>query len=108
MNDILKQKTITQSITLAVGNTLVVTLGSNYTTPFRWAPDMKVSDPSVIKQISHEFVHPTTDALGAPGSEVWTFSALKAGTTRITTSYASIVGRNARPACTYTADVTVQ
>ncbi len=108
MDDVLRQSVITQNITLAVGNTLVVKLGSNYTTPYRWTPETQIGDPSVLKQNSHEFVQPTSDALGAPGTEVWTFSALKPGTTTITTSYASIVGKDPKPTCTYTATVTVQ
>ena len=94
MDDVLKQNVITQNITLAVGNTLIVKLGSNYTTPYRWTPDTKIGDPAIIKQISHEFVQPTSDALGAPGTEVWTFTALKPGTTTITTSYTSFVGKD--------------
>jgi inhibitor of cysteine peptidase len=108
MDDVLRQSSITQNITLAVGNTLTVKLGSNYTTPYRWKPDTKIGDPSILKQESHEFVQPTSDALGAPGTEQWTFDALKAGTTTITTSYASIVGKDPKPTCTYTATVTVQ
>ncbi len=108
MDDVLRQSAITQSITLAVGNTLTVKLGSNYTTPYRWKPDTKIDDPSILKQESHEYVKPTTDALGAPGTEQWTFAALKPGTTTITTSYASIVGKDPKPTCTYTATVTVQ
>ena len=108
MDDVLKQNVITQNITLAVGNTLVVKLGSNYTTPYRWTPDTKIGDSAIIKQVSHEFVQPTSDALGAPGTEVWTFTALKPGTTTITTSYTSFVGKDTKPACTYTANVTVQ
>ncbi|WP_082459993.1 MULTISPECIES: protease inhibitor I42 family protein [unclassified Mycobacterium] len=108
MNDVLTQSVITQGITLAVGNTLVVKLGSNYTTPYRWAPDMKIGDSGVLKQTSHEFVPPSSDALGAPGTEVWTFTALKPGTTTVGTSYTSFVGKDSKPACTYTANVTVQ
>lgn len=108
MDDVLRHSVITQNITLAVGNTLVVRLGSNYTTPYRWKPQTQIGDPSVLKQNGHEFVQPTSDALGAPGTEVWTFSALKPGTTTITTSYASIVGKDPKPTCTYTATVTVQ
>lgn len=108
MDDVLNQKVITQNITLAVDNTLIVKLGSNYTTPYRWAPETKIGDPTIIKQISHEFVQPTSGALGAPGMEVWTFAALKPGTTTITTSYTSFVGKDAKPVCIYTADVTVQ
>lgn len=108
MDDVLKQSSIAQSVTLTVGNTLKVVLGSNYTTPYRWTIDTKIGDSSIVKQTGHEFVKPTTDAAGAPGTEVWTFTALKAGTTTISTDYTSFVGRNNKPACTYTATVTVQ
>jgi inhibitor of cysteine peptidase len=108
MDDVLKQNSITQNITLAVGNTLKVQLGSNYTTPYRWTPDAKIGDPGIVQQTSHVFVQPTTDALGAPGTEVWTFTALKAGTTTISTHYSSFVGKNTTPMCMYTAIVTVQ
>ena len=108
MDDVLKQSVITQNVTLSVGNTLTVKLGSNYSTPYRWTPDTKIGDSMIVKQTSHEFVQPTTDAMGAPGSEVWTFTALKPGTTTITTYYTSFVGRNATPKCAYNANVTVQ
>lgn len=108
MDDVLKQGVITQAVTLSVGNTLTVKLGSNYSTPYRWKPDTKIGDPSILKQESHEFEQPTTDALGAPGAEVWTFAALKPGTTTISNGYASIVGKDSQPTCTYTATVTVQ
>lgn len=108
MSDVLRQGAITQNVTLAVGNTLTVKLGSNYSTPYRWAIDTKIGDSTIVKQTSHEFVHPTSDALGAPGTEVWTFAALKPGKTTITTSYTSIVGKNPQPSCVYTANVTVQ
>ena len=108
MDDVLKQSSISQNVTLPVGNTLKVQLGANYTTPYRWTVDAQIGDPGIVQQTSHRFVHPTTDALGAPGTEVWTFTALKAGTTTISTSYSSFVGKNSTPVCTYTATVTVQ
>ncbi|WP_084187917.1 protease inhibitor I42 family protein [Mycobacterium paraffinicum] len=108
MNEVLTQSVVTQSIALAVGNTLVVKLGSNYTTPYRWAPEMKIGDPGVLKQESHEFVPPSSDALGAPGTEVWKFTALRPGTTTIGTDYTSFVGKDTKPSCTYTANVTVK
>lgn len=108
MSDVLKQGVITQNVTLAVGNTLTVKLGSNYSTPYRWMIDTKIGDPTIVKQTGHEFMQPTSDALGAPGTEVWTFRVLRPGTTTIVTSYVSIVGKDTKPACTYTAEVTVQ
>jgi inhibitor of cysteine peptidase len=108
IDDVLTQRVITQNVTLAVGNTLTVKLASNYTTPYRWTPDTKIGDETIVKQTGHRFVHPTTDALGAPGTEVWTFTALKPGTTTISTSYTSFVARDAPPKCVYNATVTVQ
>jgi inhibitor of cysteine peptidase len=108
MGDVLKQSAITQDVTVGVGNTLTVKLGSNYSTPYRWTIDTKIGDPTILKQTGHEFVQPTSDALGAPGTEVWTFTALKAGATTITTSYKSFVGKDPKPTCTYTTNVTVQ
>ncbi len=108
MDDVLRQRVITQSITLAVGNTLIVKLGSNYSTPYRWTADATIGDPAIVKQTSHEYVGPSSGSMGAPGTEVWTLTALKAGTTTISTNYASFVASDNTPVCTYTANVTVQ
>jgi inhibitor of cysteine peptidase len=108
MDEVLKQHTITQNATVGVNHSLRVTLGSNFTTPYRWAPDMKIGDSTILKQTDHDFVRPTSGSMGAAGSEVWNFTALKAGTTTITTTYTSFVGKDSSPACTYTAIVTVQ
>jgi inhibitor of cysteine peptidase len=108
MDDVLKQSVITQNVTLPVGNTLTVKLGSNYTTPYRWTGETKIGDATIVKQTSHQFVQPTTDALGAPGTEVWTFAALKPGITTITTYYTSFVGHDPTPKSTFNATVTVQ
>ncbi len=108
MDEVSKQNSITQNATLMVGNTLKVQLGSNYTTPYRWTADMKVGDSSILKQEGHVYVKPSTDALGAPGNEIWTFTALKAGTTTISTNYASFVGKNPPTVCQYSATITVQ
>ncbi len=71
-----------------VGEELTVTLGSNPTTGFQWSEDAEISDESVIKQVSHEFVGPGIDKPpGTPGEDVWTFKALKEGTTTISLEY---------------------
>jgi inhibitor of cysteine peptidase len=108
MDDVLKQSVITQNVTLDVGNTLTVKLASNYTTPYRWKADTKIDDPTIVKQTDHEFVHPTTDVRGAPGTEVWTFAALKPGTTTISTNYTSFGGKDTTLKCTYNATGTVR
>ncbi len=71
-----------------VGEELTVTLGSNPTTGFRWSEDAEISDESIIKQVSHKFVGPGIDKPpGTSGEEVWTFKALKKGTTTISVEY---------------------
>ncbi|GAH52060.1 unnamed protein product, partial [marine sediment metagenome] len=57
------------------------------TTGYQWCEEAEISDESVIKQVSHKFVGPETTAPGTPGEEVWTFKALKAGTTTISMEY---------------------
>ncbi len=108
MDDVLKQSVIGQDVTLAVGNTLKVTLGSNHTTPYHWTPVAKIGDSTIVKQTSHDYVRPNSGLMGAPGAEVWMFTALKPGTTTIVTDYTSIVGSDPAPVCTFTARVTVQ
>ena len=58
-------------VTLSVGDTLKVSLGSNYTTPYRWTADAKIADPGILQQTDHRYVKPSTDMMGAPGTEVW-------------------------------------
>jgi len=108
MDDVLNMSSITQTVTLPVGNTLTIELGSNYSTPYRWTADAVIGDSTIVKQTDHEFVQPTTDTLGAPGTEVWTFAVLKPGTTTITTKYTSFVGGDTTPKSTYVATVKVQ
>ncbi|MFY2858991.1 protease inhibitor I42 family protein [Mycobacterium sp. THU-M104] len=108
MDEVLHKDNITQNVTLDVGNTLTVKLGSNYSTPYRWEADARIGDSSIVRQSGHRYVQPTTERMGAPGTEVWTFDALRRGTTTVTTYYSSFVGKDSKPACTYAAIVTVQ
>jgi len=75
-----------------VGGELTVTLGSNPTTGYQWLEDAKISDESIVKQTSHEFIAPETDMLGVPGKEVWVFKALERGTTTILLEYCRWTG----------------
>ncbi|GFG68032.1 hypothetical protein MKUB_55220 [Mycobacterium kubicae] len=108
IDEVMNQSAVTREETLLVGNTLRVSLGSNHTTPFRWTAEAKIGDPTILKQTSHEYQAPNTNRMGAPGNDVWTFVMLKPGTTTIVANYASIVGADTTPACTFTAKVTVR
>ncbi len=83
-----KQANIVQDVTAGVGSTITVTLCSNPTTGFQWGEQAQISDTKVVKQTSHKMVAPAnTGMVGAPGNEVWTFEALKAGASTISFSY---------------------
>ena len=108
IDDVLTHSVVGRDVALAVGDTLKVALGSNHTTPYRWTTDAKIGDATIVKQTSHDYLRPKSELMGAPGSEVWIFAALKAGTTTIVTDYAGIVGSDPAPVCTFTARVTVR
>ena len=66
-----------------VGEELTVTLGSNPTTGFQWQENATIGDEGIVEQTDHRFVASDSNAPGSPGQDVWTFKALKKGTTII-------------------------
>lgn len=106
--DLQKQKFITRSIALAVGDTLTLILASNGSTGFAWTAEAQISDPTVVQQTGHETVESTTTMPGAWGTEVWTFTAIKAGATAISTDYSQPWEGGSKKVWTFTAQVTVQ
>jgi len=89
-NDFSEQQQISQSIEVSAGDSLKLTLCSNPTTGFKWAETAQISDQTVLKQTSHEFISPESTPPpppGTPGQEVWTFEALKSGTSTVSLEY---------------------
>lgn len=78
---------IVQEVTVAPGALITITLCSNPSTGFSWGEQAQISDKAVLKQASHKTVASTTDMPGAPGNQVWTFEALKAGSSSAAFSY---------------------
>jgi inhibitor of cysteine peptidase len=107
MGDVINEKVITRDITLAVGDTLKVSLGANHTTPYSWTAEMQIGEPSILQQTKHEYVAPKSSPgfVGAPGAEIWTFAALKAGATTVATEY--VMSASPTPRCAFTANVNV-
>ncbi|MCJ7516328.1 MAG: protease inhibitor I42 family protein [Dehalococcoidia bacterium] len=87
-DDFNTQPSASKQVAVATGNTFTVTLCSNATTGFKWSEAAQISDQTVVQQTGHEFIAPQgTGMVGAPGSEVWTFKALKKGTSTINMEY---------------------
>lgn len=51
----------------------MIKLKSNPTTGYSWI--LKTYDPKLINLMSHRYVRPATNLIGASGYELWTFSA---------------------------------
>ena len=82
------QPNVTRQMTAAAGNLFTVTLCSNATTGYQWPESAQISDPTVVQQLSHVAVGPqATGLVGAPGTEVWTFKALKKGKSVLSMEY---------------------
>jgi inhibitor of cysteine peptidase len=75
-----------KQVELSVGESLVVTLASNVSTGYSWTLT-GISDESVLQKTKNEYVAPKTNLMGAGGTEVWTFKALKKGTSTISMGY---------------------
>jgi inhibitor of cysteine peptidase len=86
-DDFVQQKYLTRNIGANIGDEVKITLPSNPSTGFRWALD-SVSDATILKQEGDsEYILPESSAVGAGGQEIWTFKALKRGTSRISLAY---------------------
>ena len=87
-DDFGQQANLSKQLNVAAGSTFTVTLCSNKTTGFSWSEAAQISDPAVVEQVSHTFNAPeNTGLVGAPGSEIWTFRALKKGNSNIKVEY---------------------
>jgi inhibitor of cysteine peptidase len=84
-----KQKDIVRDITVSAGATFSMTLCSNGTTGFQWGEKTQIGDQQVLQQTSYNVVaaQNTGGKVGVPGTEVWNFKALKAGTSTVYVEY---------------------
>jgi len=76
-----------QQVEIAVDGSLTVTLDSNASTGFQWVL-VSIGDETVLEKVANTYEAPEdTDMVGAPGKEIWTFSALKKGTSTVSMEY---------------------
>lgn len=86
-DDFSQTNDITKSLSVSVGSTFTVTLCSNATTGYQWSENANIGDTTIVEQVSQKMMAPESDLVGAAGKQVWTFKALKAGTTTISMDY---------------------
>lgn len=92
-NEFNGQKHVTREVILSRGDQLTVDLRSNPSTGFKWGEQTANNNPSVVRQVKYESRGPgprpggASPPPGAPGTEVWTFEALKSGVATLSFSY---------------------
>jgi inhibitor of cysteine peptidase len=74
-------------VALHIGDTLRIELEANATTGYEWS--LGLVDPSIVQQRGEpEYIGPEQALPGAGGTSVWTFEAVRSGTTQLVLHYA--------------------
>ena len=96
-----------KEVEVAVGGSFTVILESNPTTGFMWEL-ARNTDEAVLELVDQEFIAPETALIGAGGKELWTFKALKKGTSEISMEYRRPWEQGVQPAETFVLTVLVK
>lgn len=107
-DELTQQKNVSRQIEVCPGYTVTVYLCSNPSTGFSWSESADISDQSVIRQISHEFIAPKEQIPGAPGKEMWFMKAGEKGTGTVKMVYSRPGEAAVKPEWTFTLTVTIK
>lgn len=69
-----------------VGDTFKIELESNATTGYQWQLAKSLNE-KIVKLVSSKYILPSSNLVGAGGTEVWTFKGIKEGKTKISLKY---------------------
>jgi len=75
-----------EEVLVEPGDRFDLRLESNATTGYSWVLD-EASTGDVVELADEAYIEPDTDALGAPGEQVFTFEAVEPGTTTLRLEY---------------------
>ncbi|MFC2069025.1 protease inhibitor I42 family protein [Chloroflexota bacterium] len=81
---------INTMLEVQIGETFEVKLCSNPTTGFQWSEIVPISNATILKQEDHKFIGAENEPPPPPGTsgqEIWTFKALKQGSSDIYLEY---------------------
>lgn len=102
-----KSNTIGNEFEIEVNDKIRVKLCANPSTGFTWVSKMD-DENEVMKLEKQEYVEPDTELVGASGTDVWTFRAMKEGTALITLEYSQDWEGGTKAERTYVLDVLVE
>lgn len=91
---------------MSVGDKLTVTLESNPTTGYRWDVDGDL--PPQLALVGEPEFTPESSAMGAGGTEVWTFQAADAGSAKLGLKYWRSFEETVPPVKKWSVDVNVR
>lgn len=91
---------------IEVNDKIRTKLCANPSTGFTWVANID-DENGVIKLEKQEYVAPDSDLVGASGTDVWTFKAMKEGTALITMEYSQDWEGGIKAERTYVLDITV-
>lgn len=96
-----------EQIRALAGKEFSIMLPANHTTGYSWRLATQL-DPASVTLIGDEYHESTSGAVGAPGEEVWTFSAQSKGTVQLEFEYVRPFEKNIPPAKTTRFSVVVE
>jgi inhibitor of cysteine peptidase len=109
------QNHIVKDIELKYPGSLIVSLGANPTTGFRWDEEaaiaMLLKGEMVLEQVSHTYIEPEEGdepIMGAPGKDVWVFDTKATGPTTVKFTYSRPWEGGEKGEWTLRLDVTVK
>jgi len=102
-----KSNTIGNEFEIEVNDKIRAKLCANPSTGFTWVCKMD-DENGVVKLEKQEYVAPDTELVGASGTDVWTFKAVKEGTALITMEYSQDWQGGVKAERTYVLDIVVE
>ena len=102
-----KSNTIGNEFEIEVNDKIRAKLCANPTTGFTWISKIDDED-GVMKLESQEYIEPDAELVGASGTDVWTFKAVKEGTALITMEYSQDWEGGIKAERSYVLDITVE
>ena len=97
---------IFRAVSVSRGTSIELRVCSNPSTGFEWE-EADISESSILTEVSHEFVPPSSAKDGSPGQEHWTFEAIEAGDCTVSFAYSRPWERGEKGIWKLTLDVTV-
>lgn len=70
-----------KSVTMGLGEKIVLRLNENPTTGFQWA--LEQGNDEIVELVESDYIQAPSPGVGAGGQHIWTFKAKKSGSARI-------------------------